>query len=102
MENNNRPFFDTYVATQNPQDHGKSNSSNSSFNVAPPLGSFKFPDVPDIGDIDGAITNATKYYEQQYMYYKYLNEVLNYKMKLLEYEKLSQQSIPKPSQPQRQ
>ena len=31
--------------------------------------------------------NPAMYYEQQYMYYRYLTQMLEYKMKLKEYEK---------------
>ncbi|MEG2348036.1 MAG: hypothetical protein RSB67_00120 [Clostridia bacterium] len=39
-----------------------------------------------LGHMD-IIGNPAMYYEQQYMYYKYLTQVLEYKMKLKEWEK---------------
>lgn len=39
--------------------------------------------------IDPTMANPMMYYEQQYMYYKYLTQVLEYKIKLKEYEKLN-------------
>lgn len=33
--------------------------------------------------------NPAMYYEQQYMYYRYLTQMLEYKIKLKEYEKLN-------------
>jgi hypothetical protein len=35
------------------------------------------------------IMGPSMYYEQQYMYYKYLTQMLEYKMKLKEYEKMN-------------
>ena len=32
------------------------------------------------------------YYEQQYMYYRYLTQILEYKIKLKEYENLNKQN----------
>lgn len=65
----NQPFFDPY-----------------NFNVAPQM-----PQMPYMQpDITPGMENAmspTMYYEQQYIYYKYLTQVLEYKMKLKEYEK---------------
>ncbi len=60
----NQPFFDPY-----------------NFNVQPNMQQ----------NIDPAIDNMTNpmmYYEQQYMYYRYLTQVLEYKIKLLEYERI--------------
>ena len=34
--------------------------------------------------------NPSMYYEQQYMYYRYLTQMLEYKTRLKEYERLSQ------------
>lgn len=36
--------------------------------------------------------NPMMYYEQQYMYYRYLTQVLEYKIKLKEYENLNKQN----------
>ena len=38
--------------------------------------------------IDNPI-NPAMYYEQQYMYYRYLTQLLEYKMKLKEWEKMN-------------
>ncbi|MEG0872439.1 MAG: hypothetical protein RSE00_00130 [Clostridia bacterium] len=37
------------------------------------------------------VANPAMYYEQQYMYYKYLTQMLDYKLKLFEYEKKSKE-----------
>lgn len=36
------------------------------------------------------MVNPSMYYEQQYMYYKYLTQMLEYKMKLKEWEKMNE------------
>ena len=37
------------------------------------------------------IPNPNMYYEQQYMYYRYLTQVLEYKIKLREWENLNRE-----------
>lgn len=38
------------------------------------------------------IANPSMYYEQQYMYYRYLTQVLEYKIKLREWENMNRES----------
>ncbi|MEG1705175.1 MAG: hypothetical protein RR290_01190 [Clostridia bacterium] len=40
-------------------------------------------------EMDMMTSNPAMYYEQQYMYYKYLTQMLEYKMKMKEWEKLN-------------
>ena len=48
---------------------------------------------PDItAGLDVPPINPAMYYEQQYMYYRYLTQVLEYKIKLKEYENLNKQN----------
>ena len=66
----NQPFFDPYNFNMQPNTINKQN-------------------------IDPAIEqmpNPMMYYEQQYMYYRYLTQVLEYKIKLKEYENLNKQN----------
>ncbi len=66
----NQQFFDPYnFGTQNPQTSHMPN--------------------PDMSNFDMNIANPTMYYEQQYMYYKYLTQVVEYKIKVKELEKLN-------------
>ena len=58
----NQPFFDPY----NFNTQQITNNPNMQQNIDPMM-----------------------YYEQQYMYYRYLTQVLEYKIKLKEYEKLT-------------
>ncbi len=64
----NQPFFDPY-----------------NFNVQP----NNMPQQNMDPVIDPTMNNPMMYYEQQYMYYRYLTQVLEYKIKLKEYEKLN-------------
>ena len=77
MENNNKPFFDPYVI-------------NNTIQNAKQIPMPTMPKFEQIPDINSGITSTTKYYEQQYMYYKYLTQVLDYQTRLIEYEKLTQ------------
>lgn len=66
----NQQFFDPYnFGNQNPQNSHMPN--------------------PDMSNFDMNIANPTMYYEQQYMYYKYLTQVVEYKIKVKELEKLN-------------
>lgn len=64
----NQPFFDPY-----------------NFNVQP----NNMPQQNIDPALDPTMNNPMMYYEQQYMYYRYLTQVLEYKIKLKEYEKLT-------------
>ena len=46
---------------------------------------------PALNGMDN-IGNPMMYYEQQYMYYRYLTQMLEYKIKLKEYENLNKQN----------
>ncbi len=61
----NQPFFDPY-------NFNMQNNANAQPIVDPTL---------------DQMNNPMMYYEQQYMYYRYLTQVLEYRIKLLEYEK---------------
>lgn len=66
----NQPFFDPY---------------NFNVNVQP--NNMQQPNPMDPA-LD-SIANPMMYYEQQYMYYRYLTQVLEYRIKLKEYENLN-------------
>lgn len=66
----NQPFFDPY-------------NFNNMQNPMPQ----QMPTDPVLDNLN----NPMMYYEQQYMYYRYLTQVLEYKIKLKELEKLSKE-----------
>ncbi|MNI20142.1 hypothetical protein D3C73_736120 [compost metagenome] len=76
-----QPFFDPY--------------NFSAMQQVPAMPSM--PNVgmqPDMGidpSMPGAV-NPAMYYEQQYMYYKYLTQMLEYKIKLKEFEKMNRET----------
>lgn len=49
--------------------------------------------IQDTAQIPGIdqMTNPMMYYEQQYIYYRYLTQVLEYRIKMREYEELMNQ-----------
>lgn len=47
---------------------------------------------PNDIDIQNA-SNPAMYYEQQYMYYRYLTQLLDYKIKLKEWEKMNRENV---------
>lgn len=63
----NQPFFDPYNFNNMQQSMPNTNIDPTLDNMANPM----------------------MYYEQQYMYYRYLTQVLEYKIKLKELEKLN-------------
>lgn len=63
----NQPFFDPYNFNNMQQSMPNTNIDPALDNMANPM----------------------MYYEQQYMYYRYLTQVLEYKIKLKELEKLN-------------
>ncbi len=65
----NQPFFDPY-------NFNMQNTNN-------------MPQQPSMDPTLDTIANPMMYYEQQYMYYRYLTQVLEYKIKLKELEKLN-------------
>lgn len=67
----NQPFFDPY--------NFNTQSSITNTNTQP----------QSIDPMIDTMANPMMYYEQQYMYYRYLTQVLEYKIKLKEYEKLN-------------
>ena len=69
----NQPFFDPY-----------------NFNMQNQMAQQNQID-PALNGIDN-IRNPMMYYEQQYMYYRYLTQMLEYKIKLKEYENLNKQN----------
>lgn len=71
----NQGFFDPYNFSI-PQ---------NGMNMAPPMGQVA-QEIP-MG-ID-TLANPSMYYEQQYMYYRYLTQVLEYKIKLREWENMN-------------
>lgn len=66
----NQPFFDPY-----------------NFNMQNTMPQQPAMD-PTLNALDN-LNNPMMYYEQQYMYYRYLTQVLEYKIKLKELEKLN-------------
>lgn len=69
----NQPFFDPY-------------NFNNVQQQLPQINSSQMP--PDM-DIMQSAANPAMYYEQQYMYYRYLTQMLEYKTKLKDYERLN-------------
>ena len=69
----NQPFFDPY-----------------NFNTQQVNSNIPQQNIDPVMD---TIANPMMYYEQQYMYYRYLTQVLEYKIKLKEYEKLSNNNM---------
>lgn len=68
----NQPFFDPY-----------------NFNAIP--NNMQVPtNDPTLNPMDN-MANPMMFYEQQYMYYRYLTQVVEYKIKLKELEKLSKE-----------
>jgi len=63
----NQPFFDPY-------------NFNMQMSQQMPM-----PQTPNDPAMDNMM-NPVMYYEQQYMYYRYLTQLLEYKMKLKEWE----------------
>ncbi len=68
----NQNFFDPYNFSM------QQNIQNT--NQTKPIDNFEAIEKP---------LSPSLYYEQQYMYYKYLNEMLSYKIKLKELERLN-------------
>jgi hypothetical protein len=73
----NQPYFDPY------------NFNNIQPQMPPQMGPNQMP--PDV-DIMQSTANPAMFYEQQYMYYRYLTQMLEYKTKLKEFERLSKDS----------
>ncbi len=73
----NQNFFDPY--NFNMQNQHMGNIPN-----VPP------PDMPPIMDMQNVVS-PTMYYEQQYVYYRYLTQMLEYKTKLKEYEQANRE-----------
>ncbi len=69
----NQPFFDPY-----------------NFNMQSPIQQNNQMD-PTLNGLDN-LANPMIYYEQQYMYYRYLTQLLEYKIKLKEWEKMNNNS----------
>ena len=87
MENNSKPFFDPYIlntqiASANANNYAKAKTSIDSENAG-------VPSLDELKNISSSIPSATKFYEEQYMYFKYLSQVVDYKTRLFEYEKLT-------------
>lgn len=76
----NQGFFDPYNFSI-PQNNMNMNQQ--------PMSSQMMPDM-SLG-LDN-IANPSMYYEQQYMYYRYLTQVLEYKIKLREWENMNRDS----------
>lgn len=49
------------------------------------------PQMNQMPEMDMMAGNPAMYYEQQYMYYRYLTQMLEYKMKLKEWEKMNRE-----------
>lgn len=74
-----QPFFDPY-----------------NFNIqAGHMAQMQQPNIDTMTQFDPTLQNPNMgpamYYEQQYMYYKYLTQMLEYKIKLKEFEKLTKE-----------
>lgn len=68
----NGPFFDPY-----------------NFNMQPNMQQPMQPNMQPEMDLMGS--NPAMFYEQQFMYYRYLTQMLEYKIKLKEYEKMNKE-----------
>ncbi len=69
----NQPFFDPYNFNMQNISHMQG--------VVPPQ-----QDIPQPVDSMQNVVSPTMYYEQQYMYYRYLTQMLEYRIKLREYD----------------
>lgn len=75
----NQGFFDPY-------NFNLQNSSMASQSATTP------PNQNMMGmDVVPQVVNPNMYYEQQYMYYKYLTQMLEYKIKLKEWENMNRE-----------
>lgn len=50
------------------------------------------PNMNQMPDMDMMGGNPAMFYEQQYMYYRYLTQMLEYKMKMKEWEKMNREA----------
>lgn len=64
------------------------NNLNNFGNFPPYYNYMGFDNIENNPYSDNPMFNIMAQYEQGYMYYRYLNEQLNYKIKCKEYEKL--------------
>jgi hypothetical protein len=77
-----QPYFDPY----------NFNMQNMQPGMQPGMQTGMQPGMqPGMPDMDMMTANPAMYYEQQYMYYKYLTQMLEYKMKLKEWEKMNRE-----------
>ena len=53
------------------------------------MGPNMMPNMAVMPEMDMMSNSPAMYYEQQYMYYKYMTQMLEYKMKLKEWEMMS-------------
>ena len=56
------------------------------FNVQNMMPNMPMPNMNSMPEMDMLANSPNMYYEQQYMYYKYMTQMLEYKMKLKEWE----------------
>jgi hypothetical protein len=62
---------------------------NSDFNGFPPYDNMAFnPNMPNDALYQDSIFNPIAQYEQAYMYYRYLTQQMDYKIKCKEYDRL--------------
>lgn len=73
-----QPYFDPYNFNLQNMQPGTGGMPNMNMNQMP--------------DMDMMTGNPAMYYEQQYMYYRYLTQMLEYKMKLKEWEKMNREA----------
>lgn len=66
------------------------NLNNQSSTSTPPQNMANSPTMMGM-DMMPQMGNPAMYYEQQYMYYKYLTQMLEYKIKLKEWENLNRE-----------
>lgn len=70
----NQPFFDPY---------------NFNLNNVPQQNNIN-QQIPE--ELFQPTPNPAMYYEQQYMYYRYLTQMMEYKIKLRDYERIDKQN----------
>lgn len=66
----NKPFFDPYNFNMQPTAQPQTNMEDTTF-------------IPNMG------LDPTMFYQQQFWYYSYMTKMLEYKMKLKEYENMN-------------
>jgi len=78
-----QPYFDPYNFNLQNMQGGMQNPMQP--------GMQGMPNMTQMPEMDMMTANPAMYYEQQFMYYKYLTQMLDYKMKMKEWEKMNRE-----------